>query len=668
LDVDSADSPAPVEIRVLGPLAVHREGREQALPRSRKARALLVLLALEPRVHTRAKLCDLLFPDPADPRAALRWTLSKLRTVLGDENALVGDRAGLALDDRRARTDAAELNRMAAAPAGASIEALERLASAVALDHLSELAAGTTPEFELWLESQRETLGRQYQRLLAELVRRHADEPERALPHARQRVAVDPLNVAANAELLGLLLTVRGRDEARAAFEAMRRRFLQAGLAGDGLLAAWRRLAAPDTVDHRQHPERVELLRPEGADAVVPERPSVAVLGFDDLGGHPGGAVLAEGLAVDLNLRLGRLGSLFVLAHASARRFSLRESSAAEIGRRLGVRNLIHGTTRRLDRRLRVTVELVDTAGGLEVWSDRYDRPLDDLFAVQDEIADAAAAALEPAIERAEMSRARLKPPEHRDAWECYHLAMWHAFRFTAHDNAQAQTLLERALAMDPLFARAHAAQSFGYFPQAFLDAAKDPAATLRRAVESARRSVDLAGRDAMGHCALGRALFLGREHEAALAAIDRALIANPNYAQGRYPRGFVGAHSGIPEQAATDLALAERLSPFDPLLFAMKSSRAIALAIGGRSDEAAHLAVEATREANAHFHIAAVAGACLELAGRHDEAGAQIAAALRSHSGYTIAVFERSFPYQKSSDGALMRSALLRAGLPRGA
>lgn len=643
------------EIRLLDGLGVRRNGEPVPLPASRKTRALLAWLALEPGEHRRSALCDLLWAGTADPRGALRWSLTKLRSVLGAD-ALVTTASTVGLDPQRVRIDAADLAALLQEPAAAETARLERFVEHFDIAPLAELDVDAGAEFELWLESQAERLRRLHQKLLAEVVGRLP--PDAALPLARRRVALDPLNQAANEGLLRLLYAWSGRQEAQAALERMRGRLREAGLSDGPLLGTWRRLSAGGS---RAAP--VPPVTTEGPSTLsLPERPSVAVLGFEQAGA--GDPILAEGLAVDLTFKLARLKGLFVTARASALRFDLSESEPSVIGQRLGVRYLLHGTVQQFDQRVRVTVDLIERERGEVVWAERFDRSLDDLFAVQDAMADAIVAALQPQIERAEQERARFLPTEHLGAWGCYHRAMWHSFRFTRSDNAQAVELLQRALALDPQFARAHAGLSFSLFSRAFLDSSRDRSADLSRALDSARESVGLEPRDALGHWSLGRALFLHGEHDQALAALDRALVNNPNYAQGLYARGFVEAHAGMSDQAVADLEMAQRLSPFDPLLFAIESSRAVGLAVEGRYAEAADWAVRATCEPNAHFHIFAIAGACLELAGRHEEAARQVARAKASHAGYSVAVFERSFPQKSSEHRRVLAAALRAAGL----
>jgi len=219
---------------------------------------------------------------------------------------------------------------------------------------------------------------------------------------------------------------------------------------------------------------------------------------------------------------------------------------------------------------------------------------------------------------------------------------------------------------LDPHFSRAFAGLSFTHYSRAFLNSVRDVDREIGEALEAGRQSVDFDGRDAMGHWALGRALFLSRRHDNALPAIGRALDINPNYAQGHYAKGFVGIHAGLNSASLPSLDKAQRLSPFDPLLFAMIACRAISLANQGLHAEAASWAIRATQEPNAHFHIYAIAAACLELAGRSDDARNNARWAIERQPQYNVDVFRRSFPHKDEAAREPFLSAFERAGIPR--
>ena len=661
-----------LQVQLLGELLVVRDGVATALPQSRKTRGLLAYLTLAERPLRRDELCELLWDTPGDPRAALRWSLTKLRPVLrvGADTALKADRDCVSLDSSSLSVDLLEIRTLMCRhpheiPDQLLIEYEKRLAGGC-LNGLDDVGSR---RFQLWLEAERKSSMELHRSIITELIPRASLSPTERLQLAGKRVALDPLHDASNVEHLNMILRTSGFREARQAFYKAREYYRREKQDDSALTAAWVSIApSVHAGDDRDEPD----LPATAADDVaartieVPDKPSLAVLDFRDLGSD--GAVLAQGLTADLNSRLAQLPSLFVIARQSTARIELQRLTPRQVGARLGVRYLVSGSIQRAKQRVRTTVTLTDAADESELWSEHYDRPLDDIFQVQDDITNAVIAAIEPAIERAEMQRALLKPPESLSAWEYFHRGLWHCFRFTAGDNEIAHQLFLHALSLDPHFSRAFAGISFTHYSRAFLNAVPDVDEEIVRALEAGTRSVGFDGRDAMGHWALGRALYLSREHDEALAAIDRALVLNPSYAQGHYAKGFIGIHAGLDHASVPSLDMAQRLSPFDPLLFAMKSSRGISLANQGKYDEAAAWAIRATHEPNAHFHIYAIAAACLELAGRPADARNNARWVIERQPRYSVEVFRRSFPHKYEAAREPMLAALARAGIPRGA
>ena len=657
--MDEISARQGAHIKLLGELAVSVGGEAQALPASRKCRGLLAWLLSNPGAHRRETLCELLWADTDDPRAGLRWALTKLRPLVGD--ALLTDRDTVQLATDTLATDLGALERALGDDAEPSPDLLRSAEASLREGYCPGLDCDGNPAFDQWLAMERNRLQQLH---LAVLRRLHdAADPASsdALAYARRRVGVDPLDVEANLTLCACLLEAEGIASARSQLDAARDHLRRAQLPDAALLEGWLQLSGEHAArfKHAAPPPAPDPLAEAPA---LPERPSVAVLGFEDIG-EPG--VLSVGLTADLISRLSRLGGLFVIARASSTRFSPAARTFRETGEQLGVRYLVHGTVQQHQGRIRLYVELVEASQSRQVWSEVYERPRDDLFALQDELAGAVVSAIEPEIERAEYERASLKTPGSLDAWENYHMALWHSFRFTAQDTDRASAYLQRALELDPGFSRAHAAMSLAHFSRAFLNASDDIDRDIAGALASAERSVGLDGRDAMAHWSLGRAQFLCQQHDLALDSLDRALQANPNYAQGHYARGFVGFHAGEDEHILRELDMAQRLSPFDPLMFAMTSSRAMTLAMRGEYKEAARRAVSATLQPNAHFHIFAIAAVCLELAGQSEQARLQLAKALQRHPGYSRDVFFRSFPHKLEARRKLMDDALRRVGLP---
>lgn len=655
-----------IKLRLCAELQVLVAGTAIELPKSRKARAALAFLAMEKRPVTRTELCELLWEDSNDPRAALRWSISQLNSALSTPEkkaALITDRDSIELDNRRVSIDFYEIQSLLDTDSGsvdtATLIAMEREFTNNALNDLTD-AGGAV--FRVWLESTRLKIQQLHGRLIDFLLQRGELNQEQRFELGARWVAMDPLDDKANIAYLGNLVTRKGIRAGRKWLQTTHDRYQGEGKSNEVLLSAWRKIRESNPT-----PSQPDVLTEEQAQHPpdLPEQPSVAVLDFERIGSHADGEVLARGLTTDLNSRLGSLSNLFVIARASSACFKDRSLPLNEIARLLGVRYLVSGSTQRSDRKARVTVTLTDALNGCEIWSEHYDRQLYDLFEVQDDITGSVIAAIEPAIEFAEAKRSLSKPPENLNAWEYFHRGLWHSYHFMPGENETAHELFAKAIELDPTFSRAFAGLSFTHFSRAFLHTTENIEREIELALETGHASVSLDSRDSMAHWSLGRALFLSCQHDQALTAIDRALGINPNYAQGHYAKGFIGIHTGQDEQSLSFLDSAQRLSPFDPLLFAMKSSRGMSLANQGLFDEAAAWALRATHEPNAHFHIYAIATACLQLAGRNDEALNNAGWLLKRRPDYSIETFRRSFPHKVENQREHFIQALLRSGIP---
>ena len=248
-------------------------------------------------------------------------------------------------------------------------------------------------------------------------------------------------------------------------------------LAGLGLLLiagdiAWRRTRPVGAAEPARVPEAPHAAEPGPAAAAVsadaglalPVRPSIAVLPFDNLSGDPEREYFSDGMADDIITRLSHSNALFVIARNSSFTYKGRAVDVKQIGRELGVRYVLEGSVRRDGEWVRIIAQLVEAETGAHIWAERYDRALADVFAVQDEISDAVAIAIGPAVANAEMHRAMRRPPEALGAWELYQQGMWHLGEMDAARNDAARGLFERAIELDPMFAAAHVGWSIPCF------------------------------------------------------------------------------------------------------------------------------------------------------------------------------------------------------------
>jgi DNA-binding SARP family transcriptional activator len=621
------EKPEEIEVRLLGPFAITRNGAALELPASRKVRALFAYLALAPRPLTRGQLCDLLWDVPNDPRGELRWCLSKIRKLVDEpgRRRVDAEDDAIRLDLSDCAVDALEIARAAqegleSLPA----ERLRELTERVGGEFLEGLELDASPAFAAWLAGQRRRFRGCHTALLEHLVR--GARGEDVFPQLEKWLELAPFDRRAHEALFAALAKEGRVGEAEEHLDQTARRFEAEGFDPAPLRDAWRTT--------RAH-ARSEAPTPEPAPGPA-RRASVAVLAFSEAGG-PGGA--ADGLTHDVITRLAKLRSLFVIAEGSV--FALRDRRVApeEAARMLDVDYAVSGSLRRLGRRFRVTAELTETRSARVVWAEEFDLEGDEAFGAIDEIGNRIVASVASEIETTERNRAILRPPSSLDAWEAHHRGLWHMYRFNREDNTRALHFFEAAVQLDPTFSRAHAGISFTHFQNAFQGwTERQP--EIERAYAAANQSLLADDRDPAAHCAMGRALWLRGSQDSAVAELETSIELSPNFATGHYALAFVHSQAGDARAAIEYSDHSRVLSPFDPLLFAMLGARAMALARLGRAEEAAEWAVRAAARPNAHEHVLGIATYCLALAGRLDEARAQLALIRRTRPRYGIEDF----------------------------
>jgi DNA-binding SARP family transcriptional activator/Tfp pilus assembly protein PilF len=619
-----------VEIRVLGPTAVLRDGVAVPMPRSRKVRALLAYLALSPRPVSRTRLCDVLWDVPNDPRGELRWCLSKLRGLL-EARVVTGDDQ-VRLDLSNARVDVVDIERAARTGFENIPQAeLAQLCDRFSGDVLDGVELDGNAEFAGWLAAQRNRYRTLHVDMLRALVSRVASED--TFLRLDKWLQIAPFDVRAHEIMLDALAKAGRLRDAEEHLAATIRAFEAEGLDWLPLRDAWAGLRA------RASAPRIEVAAPPIERSR--RRASVAVMPFADRGQTRVG----EGLAEDIIMQLARLRVLFVIGRGSMFALAERGVGAHEAAKLLDVDYLVTGSIRQSGAELTVLVELADARDGRVVWTEALDGSG---LAVLDSIVERIVAAIAEQIETEETHRAVLKPPSSLDAWEAYHRGLWHMYKFTGPDNRSAEQFFARALELDPTFARAHAGRSFTHFQNAFLDLTPDRDRQIALAFEAANHSLGADDHDPAAHWAMGRALWLRGEHTESLAELERSIELSPNFALGHYTLGFVQCQKGDPRAAIDATNYSRQLSPFDPLQFAMLASRAIAHIRLDQRAEAAEWAVKATARPNAHAHILAIAASSLSLANREAEARRFVARIRERLPAYTIEHFLRAFHFER--------------------
>jgi TolB-like protein/Flp pilus assembly protein TadD len=396
--------------------------------------------------------------------------------------------------------------------------------------------------------------------------------------------------------------------------------------------------------------------------ATVAQRASLAVMPLRDESADNAQGGVAAGLTYDIITRLAKLRHFFVIAQGSVFALDERRVGRSEAGHRLDVDYVAGGSVCRRKGRIVVAVELIETRTGRLVWAETFDREIDDLFAVLHEIGDSIVASIAAEIEMAERNCAILKPPSSLNAWEAYHRGLWHMYRFTKEENAAARHFFDLAIRLDPTFSRAHAGLSFTHWQNAF-QSWEDRGREADLAYDTAGRSLMVDDRDPVAHWAMGRALWLRGRHDDSLVELRGAVDLSPNFALGHYALSFVQSQAGDPRAAIQASDQARHLSPFDPLLFGMLNTRALALVRLGEFEEAAEWSSKAAARPNAHANILASAAYCLALAGRLEEARAVATLIHKTRPSYRADDFLTAFQFAPA-DAALFREGARRIGL----
>lgn len=665
-------APPAVLIRVLGAVRVVRDGAPVPLPRSRKVRALLAFLALEPAPVPRSRLCDLLWDVPSDPRGELRWCLSKLRRVLDTDDrrrVVAGAPDTIALDLSGAVVDAVELARVTSAGVErATRDDLVELSALCGGELLEGEQVDGSPELNGWLAAQRLRHRAMQVAVLRALVDRAVPGSDESFRGLERWLQLAPHDHRAHEVMLEALFRCGRVRDADAHLAATIAAFEQEGLDWSPLREAWRavRSVAPAVaVASSPPPPAVRAVAPLSVEPSPRRRASVAVMPFVDVA-QPGAGPIAEGVTDDIITRLAKLRVLFVIARGTVYALGARGISSHEAGQILHVDYVVSGKVRRHDRRVSVAVELAETTDGRIVWADELAAVGDETFALLDSVVDRIVAVVAEEIETAESQRALLRPPSSLDAWEAYHRGLWHMYRFNGPDNRLAEGFFRSAVKLDPTFARAFAGLSFTHFQNAFLDLATDRDREIDLAFHTAGESMLADDRDPAAHWAMGRALWLRGEQDESLAELHRSIELSPNFALGHYTLGFVLSQRGDPQSAIDATNHSRELSPFDPLQFAMLASRALAHLRRGEHEEAAHWAVKAAARPNAHAHILAIAAECLALSGRRDEARRFIARIRERIPHYNVDDFLRAFRFAADTE-ALFRRLAGQIGFDRG-
>jgi TolB-like protein/tetratricopeptide (TPR) repeat protein len=420
-----------------------------------------------------------------------------------------------------------------------------------------------------------------------------------------------------------------------------------------------------------------EAQRPTGAEIAnnpvqpppalaLPNKPSIAVLPFQNLSADPEQEYFADGVVEDITMALSRFPWLFVIARNSSFTYKGRAVDVKQVGRELGVRYVLEGSVRKAGNRMRIAGQLIDAETGAHLWADRFEGALEDMFDLQDHVTSSVVGAIAPKLQREEIKRARRKPTENLDAYDYYLRGLAKAGWWTKDANREALQLFCKAIEVDPGLACAYGMAAWCYVLRKARGWMTDHVQESAEATRLARKAVYMGGDDPVALCMGAYALaFVAHEFDDAAAFMDRGLAVNPNFAQGWRFSTWLMVWRGQPDLALEHVAHAMRLSPLDRSMYAMHGAMAYAHFLASRYDMASSFAEKSMRE-NPNFLLAIrISAASNALAGRLEPAREGIARALECNPDLRISNLRDLAPFRRAEDLAVFAKGLRKAGLP---
>jgi len=404
---------------------------------------------------------------------------------------------------------------------------------------------------------------------------------------------------------------------------------------------------------------------PSAAPAPSADKPSIAVLPFQNMSQDPDQEYFADGLTEDIITGLSRQRWFSVIARNSTFNYKGRTEDVRDVAAQLGVRYVLEGSVRRASNRVRVTAQLIDATTGNQLWADKYDRELNDIFTLQDEVTNRVIASVAPQIVVTEAERVRRTKPQSIGAWDLVMRAVPHMWRMNAQENARAQELLRQAIQLEPGYAHAHALLGWTYVTMYNLDTRKPIGESTEQALVAGARAVMLDDGDPWAHLVLGLGHARKRRPELAIRHLSKSVQLSPSLALGHAGLGYAFACGGQPECGLVALEVAQRLSPRDPFL-AIYAPVVRYMALFALKQYEETIAVCRSTIALHPNHAGAwrLMTVSLGLLGRIDEAREALASTRALQPDLSSAHVANDTVYADPNDRARYLEGLLKAGL----
>jgi adenylate cyclase len=453
-------------------------------------------------------------------------------------------------------------------------------------------------------------------------------------------------------------VTGKGRAKAKPK-QGAKRRFGYIALVSVLLIAAgaagvWRFAFAPIK-------PKVEKASKQQMAFPLPDKPSIAVMPFLNLSGEKNQEFFCDGLSDSLITALSKVPQLFVIARYSAFRYKGKEVKPKQVSEELGVQYVLEGSVQRTGERVRVTVRLIDALTGHELWSERYDRSLKDIFALQDEIIKKILTGLQVKLTEGETARLQAKGTNNLQAYLEVLEGVWYRYKGNKEANAVALRLLEEAVRLDPNYAEAHSELADTLSTEVWLGASESPQETLAQAMREAQRAVELDSSSSDAQAAVSQILLLLHQHDKAIEAAERAVRLDPNNARAIYFIALSLNYSFRGKEALPWLQQAIRLNPLIPYFH---TQLCVAYRETGRYEEGIAAAKKALQLAPNHLFAYMALADLYSIAGRAAEARAEDAKIRRIAPNFSLIKWVQKSPYKEGPRKDRLIDALRQAGL----
>ncbi|MBI3798714.1 MAG: adenylate/guanylate cyclase domain-containing protein [Deltaproteobacteria bacterium] len=402
-------------------------------------------------------------------------------------------------------------------------------------------------------------------------------------------------------------------------------------------------------------------LTPGTQGLALPDKPSIVVLPFVNMSEDHNQEYFSDGMTEDLITDLSKVSGLFVIARNSAFTYKGKALKVEAVGRELGVRYVLEGSVRKVDDKVRITAQLVDATTGDHLWAERYDRPLKDIFTLQDEIRQKITMALRVKLTQEEQERFKSAPTDNLEAYDYFLQGLNRYQHLTKEANVQARQMFEKAIELDPQYAAAYAELGWTYVSEWFAQWSQDPQAP-EQAFALAQKAAALDDASPRAHMLLGWFSLFKKQYEQAIAEVGRAIALDPNLAVAYARMGFILNFAGRPQEAIGFVEKALRLDPISPF-FAL-SALGQAYRLLGRYEEAI-ATFKRVLALNPDLWIAhAQLTLCYSELGREEEARTQAAELLRVSPHFSVEVMKQRLPVQDPVEFERYLAALRKAGL----